>query len=292
MSNPQYGKAGYYNQENFSLRELIKYPEIQQHFLTLMSAPVKETTSTTTSGDKETQSFERLIDSLSANLQKHQNSHIELAKAILAIRDQYYKLTQSQKEEFILRNKLLNNELLELEEQLIEAGFISPMDILNPAYLSDPKLKVESAAKILRNILVERNKIPSSFFDFQETPKIETETKKEVSLDSFRNEFTILNFSRCLVALTDLANTQHMVLSKEKPINERWNELLPNLKLQKVYTDSKYLSSPLILLDYEEIDPKEYHLTTNFTEIYHMTLQFLNDALISVSRVISISFKS
>jgi hypothetical protein len=52
----------------------------------------------------------------------------------------------AQNNDFILNNKTLNNELLEVEELLIEAGLLTPSDIMNPSHLTENKLKIEAVA--------------------------------------------------------------------------------------------------------------------------------------------------
>jgi len=46
--------------------------------------------------DQEAKEFERVLNSLSKNIGLLKDSHNEIAESILAVREQYYQLTQAQ----------------------------------------------------------------------------------------------------------------------------------------------------------------------------------------------------
>ena len=239
--NPQYRKKGYYTKEGsyVSLKNLLQNPEFKGHIDSIISS--KETQKeATTQEQKEVEEISYLLEKLSNTIKKNDEAHKKLGQSILAIRDQFMVLNQSQKEAFLIDNIFLRSELLELEEFLLEAGLLSLRDIFNPNNITDSQLKTENAANILTNLLLEQKEttLDPNLSYFVESAKPEKKTESQIQQTSIEDYTTISDknsFSKCLAALAELACSYGGLYQDEKYVNNKWKELLPNPKLEEFY---------------------------------------------------------
>lgn len=103
------------------------------------------------------ENYQNLL-SLLENFSKFNKGAQNLVEAVIAIRQQYFKMCQISKEYQVLRNPSLNYDLLEVEEKLLEMGLITIKDVADPSTILNEETELAQVETIVR-VLAERLKI-------------------------------------------------------------------------------------------------------------------------------------
>jgi len=235
---PQYGKKGYYARSggDVSLRGLLQNTEFKSYIDAILFDQ-KEKTTGPAKEDGSVEEIGYLLEKLTESIKKNESVQNQLGQAIVAVREQFQILSNAQKEQFIAENIFLRSELLELEELLLDAGLLSLQDILDPKNITDGTLKVQNAANTLQNLLLEQksksidptvSKLTEAVHTL-ESKQTSVGQKQSISIEELAPAFNLAAFGKCVASLSDLASLKKGAFSDIKYVNEKWNQLLPNL---------------------------------------------------------------
>ena len=287
---PQYGKKGYYARSggDVSLRSLLKNTEFKSYIDAILFDQKGKTTSAKEDGSVEEIGY--LLEKLTESIKKNESVQKQLGQAIVAVRDQFQILSNAQKEQFIAENIFLRSELLELEELLLDAGLLSLQDILDPKNITDSTLKVQNAANTLQNLLLEQkaksidptiSKLTEAVHTI-ESKQTSAGQKQSISIEELAPAFNLAAFGKCVASLSDLASLKKGAFSDIKYVNDKWNQLLPNLNFidmnpETAIGNSRYSPSHTPL-GFENQTPQRFKLTSNYTNIWQTTEEYLKSS--------------
>lgn len=240
LKSHQFGKVHYY-QATPSLEEVLENKKFRKYMNKLFNHPAANHSDNWSNKNTEQKSdideLTEVLDNLAGAIAEKKALENEFAKSILSIRDQYQKLSEAQKYAFIAENPVMMKELLEVEENLIDAGVISYEDVIpadNGALTYEENIK--AASKTLRNLLIER--FPGIFDPAMD--KLEQAYAQSQNAERSAEDFPFdkalskgADYSQIGAALSSLAeglrkNDIHK--AQEELASPVWKNILPELK--------------------------------------------------------------
>jgi len=286
---PQYGKKGYYARSggDVSLRNLLQNSEFKSYIDAILFNQKEKAPVRASKEDSSVEEVGYLLDKLTESIKKNESVQKQLGQAIVAVREQFNILNEAQREQFIAENIFLRSELLELEEMLLDAGILSLQDIVDPKNITDGQLKVQNAANILQNLLLEQKSKSIDPTISKLTEAVHTLENKQpsvgqqqsISIEELAPKFNLSSFGKCVASLADLASLKKGAFTDIKYVNDRWNELLPNIN----YTEVSKEHMP----GFETSTPQRYRLTSNYTNIWQTTAEYLESSFASTFETLS-----
>ncbi|KRX10428.1 hypothetical protein PPERSA_10527 [Pseudocohnilembus persalinus] len=162
--NPQIHKKHYYDSTVININSLLEDPLFQNQLQTLNKIhevqqnqeqeKLEQGQQQQTKQQQEQQDLvevQQIIDDISTLVNSQEQNLQEVISSIISLRDQYFRLTQNQK--LVQNDAHFNLQLLELEEVLVQNGFISPEEIQYPTLLQDFDHQVKQTSVILEEFV-------------------------------------------------------------------------------------------------------------------------------------------
>lgn len=237
LQSYQFGKKSYY-QTVPSAEEVLQSTKFRKFADRIMrtSQQLEEKDPQEPAVKDDINELNEVLDNLTKAIEEKKLLEKELTGSILAIKDQFKKLSTAQKHDFIILNPRLMKDLYEVEELLIESGLLSLEDLVPRETEQKPEEKIQNASKTLRDLLIER--IPQ-FFDpqiesledaYQKYSEKHKKPKDELHWDNALVKE--VDFSSLGIALGALAETLHkneIWAPQEQLSSDAWKSLLPEL---------------------------------------------------------------
>ena len=260
MQSFQFGKKQYY-QSTPAIEDVLGNKKFRKFTDRLFNHPDTHESEVNEDQDNTEQSIEldeisEILENLSNAVEEKKVLESELSRAVLSIRDQYQRLSESQKYEFIANNPMMMRDLLDIEEKLIDTGLISYEDVIpvDKDNQVTSTARMNTASRILRNIVVERfPDILSPAYD-----KLEQAYKQIPKKVQEKHEFpyghvlaNTVDYGLVGAALSNLAESirKSDIFHPEAPLaHPAWKNILPQLEMPNIHQGKSNLPSFLFPL--------------------------------------------